>query len=83
MKHIHSFLQQKNHTPILDKKDTCIGIFNTYTKKVFTREEISFSHKKVLVKCSFEKKHLLMLHKKEILELYKNTPELSFYTDIV
>ena len=83
MKHIHTFLQQKNHTPILDKKDTCITIFFTYTQKAFTREEISFSHKKILVKCSFEKKHLLLLHKKEILEVCMNTPELSFYTEII
>ena len=82
MKHIQNFLQQKNHTPVLNKKALCIEIFYKYTQKEFTPEEISFSGKSVFVKCSFEKKYELLLNKKNILEAFTFNKELSFYTDI-
>lgn len=82
MKHIENFLGKKNLVPGLDKKKQITEIIQKHTTVHISTKNISFQGKTVFIKASPHEKTQILIHKKNIVAGFADSPILTFFTNI-
>jgi capsular polysaccharide biosynthesis protein len=82
MKHIESFLENKQLTGVLTKKKKVIDIVQTITGITLGTQHVSFSGDTIVIKATPKDKTQILINREKILGECRQTKLLSFYKQI-